>query len=69
VQPAGKRLSYGGEILTSRLIDRPIRPLFTDGFTNEVQIIATVKSLNPAVNPVVPALIGASTSLAISGGH
>jgi polyribonucleotide nucleotidyltransferase len=55
------------EILTSRLIDRPIRPLFTDGFTNEVQIIATVKSLNPAVNPEVPALIGASAALAISG--
>ena len=55
------------EILTSRLIDRPIRPLFADGFTNEVQIIATVKSLNPAVNPEVPALIGASAALAISG--
>jgi polyribonucleotide nucleotidyltransferase len=39
------------EILTSRLIDRPIRPLFAEGYTNEVQIIATVKSLNPAVNP------------------
>ena len=56
-----------GEILTSRLIDRPIRPLFAEGFTNEVQIIATVKSLNPAVNPEVPALIGASAALAISG--
>ena len=55
------------EILTSRLIDRPIRPLFAEGFTNEVQIIATVKSLNPAVNPEVPALIGASAALAISG--
>ncbi|WP_295446392.1 polyribonucleotide nucleotidyltransferase [uncultured Thiodictyon sp.] len=55
------------EILTSRLIDRPIRPLFADGFTNEVQIIATVKSLNPAVNPEVPALIGASAALAVSG--
>jgi polyribonucleotide nucleotidyltransferase len=49
-----------GEILTSRLIDRPIRPLFAAGFTNEVQIIATVKSLNPAMNPEVPALLGTS---------
>ena len=56
-----------GEILTSRLIDRPIRPLFADGFTNEVQVIATVKSLNPAVNPDVPALIGTSAALAIAG--
>jgi len=56
-----------GEILTSRLIDRPIRPLFADGFTNEVQIIATVKSLNPAVNPEVPALIGTSAALAVAG--
>ena len=56
-----------GEILTARLIDRPIRPLFADGFTNEIQIIATVKSLNPAANPEVPALIGASAALAIAG--
>ncbi len=56
-----------GEILTSRLIDRPIRPLFADGFTNEVQIIATVKSLNPAVNPEVPALIGTSAALSVAG--
>ena len=56
-----------GEILTARLIDRPIRPLFAEGFCNEVQIIATVKSLNPAVNPEVPALIGASAALALSG--
>ena len=55
------------EILTARLIDRPVRPLFADGFTNEVQIIATVKSLNPAVNPEVPALIGASAALALAG--
>ncbi len=55
------------EILTSRLIDRPVRPLFPEGFTNEVQIIATVKSLNPAVNPEIPALLGASAALAISG--
>jgi polyribonucleotide nucleotidyltransferase len=55
------------EILTSRLIDRPIRPLFAEGFTKEVQIIATVKSLNPAVNPEVPALIGTSAALAVAG--
>ncbi len=55
------------EILTARLIDRPIRPLFADGFGREVQIIATVKSLNPAVNPEVPAMIGASAALSIAG--
>jgi polyribonucleotide nucleotidyltransferase len=55
------------EILTSRLIDRPIRPLFAEGFTNEVQVIATVKSLNPAVNPEVPAMLGTSAALAVAG--
>ncbi|WP_404360142.1 polyribonucleotide nucleotidyltransferase [Methylotuvimicrobium sp. KM1] len=55
------------ETLTSRLIDRPIRPLFPDGFTNEVQIIATVLSLNPDIDPEIPALIGASAALSISG--
>ncbi len=55
------------EILTSRLIDRPVRPLFPKGFTNETQIIATVKSLNPAVDPEIPSLIGTSAALAISG--
>ena len=55
------------EILTSRLIDRPVRPLFSKGFGREVQVIATVKSLNPAVNPEVPALIGASAALSIAG--
>jgi polyribonucleotide nucleotidyltransferase len=55
------------EILTSRLIDRPIRPLFAEGYTNEVQIIATVKSLNPAVNAEVPAMIGTSAALAVAG--
>lgn len=55
------------ETLTSRLIDRPIRPLFPTGFTCEVQIIATVVSMNPEVNPDVPALIGASAALALSG--
>lgn len=55
------------ETLTCRLIDRPIRPLFPDGFTNEVQIIATVLSLNPDVDPEVPAILGTSAALAISG--
>ncbi len=55
------------EILTSRLIDRPVRPLFPKGFTNETQIIATVMSLNPAVDPEIPSLIGTSAALAISG--
>jgi polyribonucleotide nucleotidyltransferase len=55
------------EILTCRLIDRPVRPLFPKGFTNEVQIIATVMSLNPDVDPDIPAMIGASAALAISG--
>ncbi len=55
------------ETLTSRLIDRPIRPLFPDGFYNEVQVIATVISMNPDVDPDIPALIGTSAALAISG--
>jgi len=55
------------EILTSRLIDRPIRPLFPEGFYNEVQIIATVMSSNNEVDSDVPAMIGASAALAISG--
>lgn len=55
------------ETLTSRLIDRPIRPLFPKGFTNEVQVIATVMSLNPEVDPDIAALIGTSAALAISG--
>jgi len=55
------------ETLTCRLIDRPVRPLFPKGFTNEVQVIATVMSLNPDVDPDIPALIGASAALAISG--
>src|SRR5690606_19158811 len=48
-------------------IDRPLRPLFPEGFLNEVQIIATVMSINPDVNPDIPAMIGASAALAISG--
>ncbi|MBK1679217.1 polyribonucleotide nucleotidyltransferase [Rhodocyclus tenuis] len=55
------------ETLTSRLIDRPLRPLFPDGFYNEVQVVATVMSLNPEIDPDIPALIGASAALAISG--
>ncbi|MEX0977179.1 MAG: polyribonucleotide nucleotidyltransferase [Woeseia sp.] len=55
------------ETLTCRLIDRPLRPLFPKGFTNEVQVIATVVSLNPDVDPDVPALLGASAALAITG--
>lgn len=55
------------ETLTSRLIDRPIRPLFPKGFSQEVQIIATVISMNPQVDPDIPAMLGASAALAISG--
>ena len=55
------------ETLISRLIDRPIRPLFPEGYTNEIQIVATVMSLNPEVDTEVPALIGASAALAVSG--
>ena len=55
------------EILTSRLIDRPIRPLFPDSFYNEVQVVATVMSVNPEVDPDIPAMIGVSAALTISG--
>ena len=55
------------ETLISRLIDRPIRPLFPEGYTNEVQIIATVVSLNPEVDTEVVAILGASAALAVSG--
>ena len=55
------------ETLLCRLIDRPIRPLFPKGFTNEVQIIATVMSLDPEVDPDIPALLGASAACSISG--
>ncbi len=55
------------EILTSRLIDRPIRPLFPEGFYNEVQVVATVMSLNPEVDADIPAMIGASAALSIAG--
>ena len=55
------------ETLTSRLIDRPLRPLFPDDFYNEVQVIATVMSLNPEIDSDIPALIGASAAMSISG--
>lgn len=55
------------ETLTARLIDRPVRPLFPEGFTNEVQVTATVMSLNPEIDPDVPAMIGASAALTLSG--
>jgi polyribonucleotide nucleotidyltransferase len=55
------------ETLTSRLIDRPLRPLFPDGFFNEVQVVIHVLSLNPEVSADIPSLIGASAALAISG--
>lgn len=55
------------ETLTSRLIDRPIRPLFPDGFFNEVQVIIHVLSVDPEINPDIPSMIGASAALTISG--
>ncbi|MFP4243929.1 MAG: polyribonucleotide nucleotidyltransferase, partial [Ectothiorhodospira sp.] len=55
------------ETLTCRLIDRPLRPLFPKGFTNEVQVVATVMSLNPEVDPDIPALLGASAAVTLSG--
>ncbi|MBS1186405.1 MAG: pnp [Burkholderiaceae bacterium] len=55
------------EILTSRLIDRPIRPLFPEGYYNEVQVIIHVLSVNPEIDPDIPAMIGASAALCIAG--
>jgi polyribonucleotide nucleotidyltransferase len=55
------------ETLTSRLIDRPIRPLFPEGFINEVQVVATVISVNPDIDSDIPAMLGASAALALSG--
>jgi polyribonucleotide nucleotidyltransferase len=55
------------ETLTSRLIDRPIRPLFADGFMNEVQVVCTVMSADKDIDPDIPAMIGTSAALAISG--
>jgi polyribonucleotide nucleotidyltransferase len=56
-----------GETLISRLIDRPIRPLFPEGFYNEVQVVVHVMSINPEVPADIPALIASSAALAISG--
>ena len=56
-----------GETLIARLIDRPIRPLFPEGFLNEVQVVATVVSVNPQVSPDIVAMIGASAALTLSG--
>ena len=55
------------ETLTSRLMDRPVRPLFPKGFLNEVQVISTVMSANPDIDPDIPSLIGASAALSLSG--
>ena len=55
------------ETLVSRLIDRPVRPLFPKGYTNEVQVIATVMSLAPEIDPDIPSLIGSSAALTLSG--
>ena len=55
------------EILTSRLIDRPLRPLFPDAFYNEVQVVCTVMSCNPEIDPDIPAILGSSAAMAISG--
>ncbi|HET8942899.1 MAG TPA: polyribonucleotide nucleotidyltransferase [Rudaea sp.] len=55
------------ETLTSRLIDRPLRPLFPEGFKNEVQIVATVISMDPEIDGDIPALLGASAALTLSG--
>jgi len=55
------------ETLTARLIDRPLRPLFPDAFYNEVQVVATVLSLDPEIDSDIPAVIGASAALALSG--
>jgi len=55
------------EILTSRLIDRPVRPLFPEGFTNEVQVVVTVMSIDPDIDPDIVSMIGASAALSLSG--
>ena len=56
-----------GETLIARLIDRPVRPLFPEGFFNEIQLIATVVSVNPQISPDLVAMIGASAALSLSG--
>src|SRR5258708_5479586 len=55
------------ETLSSRLIDRPIRPLFPDGFRNDVQVVTTVLSMDPDIDADIPGLLGASAALALSG--
>ena len=55
------------ETLTSRLIDRPLRPLFPEGLYNDVQIVATVLSVDPEIDPDIPAMIGASAAVALAG--
>jgi polyribonucleotide nucleotidyltransferase len=55
------------ETLTSRLIDRPLRPLFPEGLYNDVQVVATVLSVDPEVDPDIPAMIGASAAVSLSG--
>lgn len=55
------------ETLTSRLIDRPLRPLFPEGFTNDVQVVATVLSVDPEIDPDIPAMMGASAAVMIAG--
>src|SRR3979409_2418752 len=55
------------ETLVSRLIDRPVRPLCVDGWLNDVHVVATVLSVDPEIDPDIPALIGGSAALAISG--
>ena len=55
-----------GETLIARLIDRPIRPLFPEGFFNEIQVVATVVSVNPQISPDLVAMIGASAALTLS---
>ena len=67
VSSSAKAVRAEKETLTSRLIDRPIRPLFPEGFFNEVQIIIHVLSAAPAVDPDIPAMLGASAALAVSG--
>ncbi|QIQ21501.1 polyribonucleotide nucleotidyltransferase [Zophobihabitans entericus] len=56
-----------GETLIARLIDRPLRPLFPEGFFNEIQIVATVVSVNPEINPDIVSMIGASAALSLAG--
>jgi polyribonucleotide nucleotidyltransferase len=55
------------ETLTSRLIDRPLRPLFPEGYYNEIQVVATVMSSNPQIDGDIPALLGASCAMSLAG--